>query len=203
MKKDWMIYGMGAVLFVAVVVLYVICLTGKCQSSNKDAVVSVVEAGERMPIAYVNKDTLLQKYDLYVEMQEQLKMEESRSRKQIEQKAQELQKAQAEFQEKYENNAFLNQQRAQSAYNDLIKKQQNLQEMDARLSDGLMQKQAKLQKQLRATIDSVIRVYNAEKGYQMIIGNTAGIGILDDLLYADPSYDVTDEVLEFLNKKEE
>ena len=203
MKKEWILYGLNAVLFAAVVALFVMFFTCRAKCHAPKSAATEIPAEQRMPIAYVNKDTLLQKYDLYVDMQEQLKLEESQSKKQIEKKAQDLQKAQAEFQEKYENNAFLNQQRAQTAYNDLLKKQRDLQDLDARLSRELMEKQEKMQKELRATIDSVIRAYNDEKGYQLIIGNSAGIGILDDLLYADPSYDVTDEVLERLNKKEE
>ena len=204
MKKNWIMYALCGVLGVAVIVLYVLVLTnGCCKKGAGKQAESLVSEDSRLPLAFVNKDTLLKKYDLYIEMEEQMKLEENRSKSKIEKKAQELQKAQAEFLEKYENNAFLNRQRAEAAYNDLMKKQRELQEMDGQLSAELMKKQGELQQKLRATIDSVIRVYNEEKGYQFIIGNSAGVGILDDLLYADPSYDVTDEVLEMLNKKEE
>ena len=50
--------------------------------------------------------------------------------------------------------------------------------------------------QLRDTIVAQLKVFNQSRGYQIIFSNTLG----DNILLADPVYDITSEFLEVLNK---
>jgi outer membrane protein len=53
-----------------------------------------------------------------------------------------------------------------------------------------------LNEQLRDTLVSQLKVYNKDKGYQVILSNTMG----DNILLAGDTYDITQEVIEYLNK---
>ena len=101
-----------------------------------------------------------------------------------------------EFQTKIANNAFLTQERAEQEQKRLLTKRQELESLDARLSQELMQEQQKLNEQLRDSIVSQLKIYNQGKGYQVIYSNTGG----DNILLADDIYDITAEILEYLNK---
>ena len=101
-----------------------------------------------------------------------------------------------EFQRKIENNAFLTRERAEQEQQRLLQKQQELQELDARLSQELMNEQQKLNEQLRDTVVAQLKVFNKDKGYQIIYSNTLG----DNILLANDIYDITAEVLDYLNK---
>ena len=188
--KDIVLYVVNGLLAAAVVALFVLY----AKSLPSEGGSRQAEEG-MMPVAYVNMDSLLIHYDLYNTMRNELLNEEERSRATLNQKASQLQADAADFQKKLENNAFLSEARARSEQERLLKKQRELQELDNRLSQELVAKQAALTEKLNHVVDSVIAEYNKDKRYQLII-STAGHA---PLLYADQTFDVTDEVLEYLN----
>ena len=51
------------------------------------------------------------------------------------------------------------------------------------------------QKKLREDLDAFIKEYNADGRYKMIVSKTG-----DNVLYADPSVDITNDVVDGLNK---
>lgn len=101
-----------------------------------------------------------------------------------------------EFQRKIANNAFLTQERAEQEQQRLLNKRQELQDLDTRLSQELMSEQQKLNEQLRDSIVSQLRIFNKDKGFQVVLSNTGG----DNVLLADDVYDITAALLEYLNK---
>ena len=101
-----------------------------------------------------------------------------------------------DFQRKVENNAFLTRERAEQEQQRLLNKQQELQNLDNQLAQELMQEQQKLNEQLRDTVVSQLKAFNQGRGYQVVFSNTVG----DNILLAGDSYDITGELLEYLNK---
>ena len=124
-----------------------------------------------------------------------LKKEEN-SRANVTQQARNLQNEVQEFYRKAENNAFLTRERAQQEQERLMKKEQELKDLDAKLSQDLLMERQKLNEQLRDTVVSKLKVYNKEKGYQVIFSNTAE----DNILLAGDAYDITNELIDLLNK---
>ena len=124
-----------------------------------------------------------------------LKKEEN-SRANVTQQARTLQTEVQEFYRKMENNAFLTRERAQQEQERLMKKEQELKDLDAKLSQDLLMERQKLNEQLRDTVVSKLKVYNKEKGYQVIFSNTDK----DNILLAGDSYDITNELIDLLNK---
>ena len=79
----------------------------------------------------------------------------------------------------------------------LQKKQQELQQMDGKLSQELMQVQQKMSEGLRDTINKFIKEYNKDGKYEMILSNTSS----DNVLWASKGYDITEEVTKILNER--
>ena len=114
----------------------------------------------RLPVAYINVDSLLIHYQFAKEANESLIRKQEDSRLKINSMARQLQGEMADFQRKLENNAFLSRDRAQQEQTRLQKKQQDLQEMDGNLSKQLVQVQQKMSEQLRDTINKFLKEYN-------------------------------------------
>lgn len=188
------------VLTIAVIVLLILMIFPK--KSTKSALETTptdTRLEETLPIAYVNIDSLLLNYNLYKKLSEELLQQEEKSRGKVTQQAVSLQKEMAEFQKKVENQAFLNAERAQAEQSRLLKQQQELQDLDARLTKELMNKQQKMNEQLKASIDSIILEFNKDNKYHLILSNTGN----DNILYGNKAYNITNEILKLMNVEKE
>ena len=188
----------NAFLTIAVVVLFVLVLGNKANNSTKQSIPGkdIITKG-KLPIAYINIDSLLLHYKFAKEANESLIKKQEDSRLTINTKARQLQTEMGEFQHKLENNAFLSRERAEQEQARLQKKQQDLQVLDGDLSKQLVLVQQKMSEQLRDTINKFMKDYNKDHKYQLIISNTSS----DNILYADKSYDITAEVTKLLNDR--
>ena len=79
----------------------------------------------------------------------------------------------------------------------LMKQQQDLQALQQKLSAELADENKKNSLQLRDSINSFLKIYNQNKGYDLIISNTG----FDNLLYANPAYNITQEIIDGLNAR--
>jgi len=188
----------NAVLAIAIVVLFVLVLNNKSESPNKHLTAGKDTAiSGKLPLAYVNVDSLLLHYQFAKDANESLIKKQEDSRVTINSKAVQLKSEMDEFQRKLDNNAFLSRDRAEQEHTRLLKKQQDLQELDGNLSKQLVQVQQKMSEQLRDTINSFMKEYNKDHKYQLIISNTSS----DNILYAEKGYDITSEVTKLLNER--
>ncbi len=189
-------YVINGVLAVAVVILYVMQFSDKKESGVTRTFASAGDTTALLPIAYVNVDSLLLNYNYSKDLNEIILKKQENSRANITQKARSLESEMKDFQRKIENNAFLTRERAEQEQQRLLKKQEELQNLDNQLAQELMQEQQKLNEQLRDTIVSQLRAFNQDKGFQVVFSNTVG----DNILLAGDTYDITAELLEFLNR---
>ncbi len=192
MKK--LIYCLNALAAWAIVVLFSQC-AGNTNNLSAEAPAQAGLSG--MKIAYVEIDTLLAKYNFCIDLNEAMVKKSENVRLTLNQKAADLEKQKQEFQTKYQNNAYLSQERAQQEYNRIAKLEQDLQALSNKLQSELMSENEKNSLQLRDSINSFLKEYNKAKGYSMIISNTG----FDNLLYADSIYNITQEILEGLNAR--
>lgn len=188
----------NAVLAVAVVILFVLVLGNRtCQQSGEPVAMNDSLCTARLPITYINVDSLLLNYQFAKDANEVLIKQEEDSRLTFNTKARQLQEEVADFQKKLENNAFLSRERAEREQTRLMQKQQELQELEAKLSQELFAKQQKVNEQLRDTITNFLNEYNKVKKFEVILSNTAN----DNVLHADKKYDITAEVVAELNRR--
>lgn len=150
-----------------------------------------------IPIAYVDVDTILLKYEFAKEQNEKLLKKQENSRLTLQQKSKQFQEDYMDFQKKIESNVYATRERAEQENNRLMRKQMDLQNLEKKLTEDLLSEQEKINKQLKDTIDLVLAEFNKDKGLHLILSNTMN----DNILYAKSNYDVTDEVLALLNNR--
>lgn len=186
----------NVILAVAVIALFVIVLSDRNGSQQGSDNVNGSAAAE-MGIVFVNTDSLIIKYDLARELSEELIRKEESSRTDFNERVRVFEQDMMEFQRKLQNNGFLSLDRAQSEERRLRQKEQELQALNTRLTNDLMEAQNTMNQQLRDTITNFLKDYCKEKSYSMVLSNTMG----DNLLYADSVFDVTDDVVAKLNER--
>lgn len=189
--KTTVLYIVNALLVVSVVALFVLFFT-----QEKQATIPVATEGGAT-VAFVRMDSLLLNYNVYKEMSEELLKQEESARATLNQKATALQRDMEDFQKKLENRAFLSEERARSEQERIVKKQRDLQELNAKMEQDLLVKQKQMNDRLALTIDSVVKEYNKDKGFAYIL-STAGA---DNILYGESSLNVTNDILSILNQE--
>ena len=192
-RLNYLMNGLAALAFI---VLFSQC-AGKADNQVATTPASANAELSGMKIAYVEIDTLLAKYNYCIDLNEAMVKKSENVRLTLNQKANELDKQKQEFQTKYQNNAYLSQERAQQEYNRIAKLEQDLQNLSNKLQSELMSENEKNSLQLRDSINAFLKEYNKTKGYSMIISNTG----FDNLLYADSVYNITREILDGLNAR--
>jgi outer membrane protein len=195
MKKNTIIQLIFALCIIA---LFVLHFTDRNRQQAVFNVSQTDSAGHqlRLPIAYVNVDTLLLNYNYSKDLNETLLRKRENAQATLNQKARQLETEMSEFQRKYENNAFLSQQSFQSQQQRLQRKQADLQKLEESLTKELLQEQQEMNQTLRDTIYSFLARYNARKKYQIILSNSMN----DNIMLADPAYNITNEITKELNR---
>ena len=173
----------------------------QCANNNNAAVQPTPAADANgssgMKIAFVEIDSLLTKYNFSNDLNEQIIKKEENIRTTLNEKGKKLEKEQQEFQRKYENNGFASPERAQQEYQRIQKQMQDLQVLQQKLSEELAAENQKNILQLRDSINTFLQIYNKDKVLDLIISNSG----FDNLLYGNPAYNITDEIVEVLNKR--
>lgn len=173
----------------------------QCAGNNNAAPASApatdAVGSSNMKIAFVEIDSLLSKYNFYNDFTEEMIKKEENIRTTLNEKGKKLEKEAQEFQRKYENNGFVSPERAQQEYQRIQKQQQDLQELQQRLTSELAAENQKYSLAFRDSVNSFLKEYNKDKKYDLIISNTA----FDNLLYGNPAYDITDEIVQGLNTR--
>lgn len=184
----------NVVLVAAVAALFAIVLVNN-KSSETPAMVA--ENSETMPIAYLNVDSLLVNYTFAQEANEKLMKKQEDARLKMNTKLRTFQNEVADFQRKLENNAFLSRERAEKEQQRLAKKEQELQELEAKLTQDIMLENQKLNMQLADSLNTFLKIFNADGRYHVILSNSAK----DNVLMASEQYDITSEVIEGMNAR--
>ena len=183
----------NVVLVAAVAALFVLHF-GKKECASSEVTAAPTEV---MPVAYLNVDSLLANYSFAIEASEQLMSKQEDARLKMNTKLRTFQNEVADFQRKLQNNAFLSRERAEKEQQRLAKKEQELQELEAKLTQDIMLENQKLNMQLADSLTSFLQVFNADGRYHVILSNTAK----DNVLMAAEQYDITQEVVAGMNAR--
>lgn len=168
----------------------------QCAQNNTQTPAAVPVASGELRIAYVEIDTLLANYDFYQDISEEMLRKEENARLLLAEEASKFQKDAEEFQKKLQNNVFSSQERAQQEQNRLLKKQQDLQDLNDRLSNELAVESDNNSLKISDSIQSFLKEYNKTAGYSMILSKVG-----DNILLVDPAMNITNEVVAGLNAR--
>ncbi len=198
--KNSISYIVSAVLAVALIILYILHFTaGKSSGNNSGTDLSMLlnDSSVTLPIAYVNVDSLLMNYNFAKDLNESLLRKEESTRATLNQRQNQINSAAQEFERKLRNNAFLSQQRAQQEQERILQMNQEYQQLAERLTQEFMLEQQKLNIQMEDTIKARMIEFSKDKHYEIIFSNRT----TSTVLYADKKYDITSEVIAFLNSR--
>ena len=183
----------------AAAVFMVACNGNKTENASEEATTttqSEVKDGQ-LKIAFVLIDTLTSQYELYKEASENFQKKQANAESTINAKGKSFANQVQEFQRKAQSNQ-LTQQQYESEQARLGKLQQDIQDLQQRLSASLQEEYQKELQALTDTIQNFMKSYAKEKGFDYILCKSSGI---DNVLYGNPKFDITDEVVKALNKR--
>jgi outer membrane protein len=153
-------------------------------------------SGDGLKIAFVEVDSLMTQYDFAKDYSVTLQKKSNNARNTLTQKGNALQAAVNNFQQKLNNNGFQSREQAASVQNAIQRQQNDLQALQARLENELASETAKFNEALRDSLQNFLLVYNKDKKYDLILSKAG-----DNILYAETKYDITQDVINGLNKR--
>lgn len=147
-------------------------------------------------IAYIEVDSLMTQLDMCKEGVARLEAQTKASRQQLDAKTAAFQKAYQEFAQKMQTTGYASQSDYEAAQKRLQKMQEEGQRLEMQLTQKMQTEQEKFNAVLRDSVRAYINIINADGKYSMIISKSG-----DNVLYADPSLDITEEVIKGMNKR--
>lgn len=145
-------------------------------------------------IAYVEIDSIMTRYQFCIDAQKELEQKGQNTQQHIESKGRQLQAAAAKFQQDLQNNRYT-QEQAQNVQANLQRQDNDLQVLQQRLAVEFQTATEEFNNALHDSIQHFLAIYNKDKKYAYILSKQG-----DNILWADPAYNITDEVIEGLNK---
>ena len=149
-----------------------------------------------LKIAYVEVDSLMTQYDFAKDYSVTLQKKSNNARNTLTTKGNALQAAVNNFQQKLNNNGFTSREQAASQQAAIERQQRDLQELQARLENELAKETAEFNETLRDSLQNFLKDYNKDKQFSLILTKQG-----DNILLADKRFDITNDVINGLNKR--
>lgn len=169
-----------------------------CNNQSKidenQTVESSTDTQSELRIAYVEVDSIMTQFDYAKEKSKELEKKSLNARNTLSQKGNQFQTAANNFQQKLQNNGFTSREQAESAQAALQRQQNDLAALQSRLENELASEQQKFLQSLQDSLNNFLEIYNKGKKYDMIINKSA-------ILYAGKKFDITNDVINGLNKR--
>ena len=153
-------------------------------------------ATEGIKIAYVEVDSLMTQYNFAKDYSTNLQRKSTNARNTLTQKGNQLQAAVDNFQKKLNNNGFASREQAESQQAAIQRQQRDLQALQARLEGELANETQQFNEALRDSLNNFLADYNKAKKYDIILSKAG-----DNFLYANKKFDITQDVINGLNKR--
>ncbi len=155
----------------------------------------IIQSGN-MKIAYINTDTIMAKYTMAVEMQKELQDKQSSISNSLKQKYMALQKEEQEYLKNGDKLTLTQQQAKEKEFKQREQQlSQQMQEQPAQFQEEVARQNEKL---LNAVL-AFVKDYNSKHDKYNIILSVSRLN--GPTLYIDQAMDITDEIVEGLNKE--
>lgn len=195
MKK---IYRRAALLLIAgglTMTGLVSCGESKTESKAPAAKSATAKKSGDLPnYRYVDLDTILAKYNLAKDYNEEMMRMQSSMESTMRKHESRLQNMATSMQNKMNNNGYLTRESYETDQRNLAGAQNEAQKQAATLQSNFEQQALQAQKTVNDSIHAFIEDYNKSRGYDAILFKGA-------TLYINPDLDITSEVVEGLNAR--
>ena len=189
-------YIMRVILTLTVVILFFVQCGKKEANTPSGLVVGNDSISQTLPIAYVDVDSLLPHFDFYNTLINAYETKLSKHNNSLNATYRKFQSEVAAFEQKAQNNAFLTQERMVQEQNRLQGMQQDIERKAAQAEQDMALENKLIQQQLSDSLTLGIKEFNQSQKYHLILTKSG-----NNILYAHEQYDITKEVLEYLNKR--
>lgn len=170
---------------------------GSKKHVSKDTNLPKAESAETaISIAYVEIDSLNTQLTMCQEARTRLEAQANGYRHELDKKSQSFQKAYADFAQKMQSTGYASQLEYEAAQARLQKMQEEGARLEQKYAERMAQDQEEFNAALRDSVRSYLAILNADHRYTMILSKSG-----DNVLYADPALDITDEVVKGMNKR--
>ncbi|MGO3108578.1 MAG: OmpH family outer membrane protein [Sphingobacterium sp.] len=146
-------------------------------------------------IAYINSDTLSEKYEYFKDIRTKLESKVKKAQSNLQSKGQAFQREVAEYQQKA---ASMSASDRQATEEKLARKQEELGKLDQNASASLAQDESTEFNNVYTTISEYLKKHAQENGYKLVLTYSKSN---PTVLYADSKLEITNEVIEALNKE--
>ena len=151
-------------------------------------------AVENLKIRYIDEDSIMANYNLAKDINEAMLRRQNQYDAAQKQRASDINKFGNAMQQKYQNNQYLSEEAFNADQAKLQKMQADAENYLANLQQSISNELNQSQIQLLDSIDNFLKDYAKKKGFDMVLRKSA-------TLFIDEKYDVTEEVIDGLNKR--
>jgi len=177
--------------------LAVVLMSTASSCNNKPAEAPKAANGaamENLKIRYIDEDSIMANYNLAKDINEAMLRRQNQYDAAQKQRANEINKFGNAMQQKYQNNQYLTEEAFNADQAKLQKMQADAENYLASLQQSISNELNQSQIQLLDSIDNFMKDYAKKKGFDMVLRKSA-------TLFIDEKFDVTNEVIEGLNKR--
>lgn len=188
----------SGVLAIAVIVLFVLHFSGKDKEAVENQPVqpgTLVGNMSEIKVAYVFVDSVLANYEYYKIVTDKLLAKKSGLERELSGKGESFKKEVIDFQYKVDKKLITSWD-AEARQKQLTEQQQVLVNLQNDMQNKLAQDEQAVTIQLHDSVISAVNQVNRKLGYNLVLSNTFGGG----LLYADDYMNITRQVLDRLNE---
>ncbi len=183
------------VLFLAVAGLYIMHFSGNKKTiENVSAGNPAGSTGQG--IAYVNIDTVIFKFDMFLDRRNELLSKQKGAEAELNSKGAQYQKNVKDYQDKA-TKGLITRATAEQIEQSLGKEQQELVTLRDKLQSNLVEEEQVMNRQVLEYITTFLAENKTDYNYQYVLGKSFGSVVL----YSDNSQDITQKVLAAINKK--
>lgn len=147
-------------------------------------------------IAFVEIDSILSNYQFCIDHSKILEKKGANIQATLTSKGKALQNAAASFQQKIQQGSFTSQEQAMQAQADIQKQDEDLRVLQEKLTREFEEERMKYNDEMRDSIENFLKDYNKTHKYSIILSK-----IESNILYADKAMNITQDVLNGLNKR--
>jgi outer membrane protein len=180
------------VLSLAIIGLYLLHFTGNKKSNTSEPATIAPVGG----IAYINIDTVIFKFDMFTDRRNDLLSKQKSAEAELNSKGSQYEKGVRDYQDKV-NKGLITRATAAQMEQTLTQQQQELVSLRDNLQSNLMEEEQVMNRQILEYITTFLEANKSEYNYQFILGKSFGSVVL----YSDSALDITQKVLDAINKK--
>jgi outer membrane protein len=183
------------VLFLAVAGLYFLHFSGNKKPKKSETAANTV-GSPTQGIAYINIDTVIFKFDMFLDRRNDLMAKQKSAEAELNSKGSQYEKGAKDYQDKV-NKGLVTRATAAQIEQSLVQQQQELVSLRDKLQSNLVEEEQVMNRQVLDYITKFLEENKSDYNYQYILGKSFGSVVL----YGDNSLDITQKVLDAINKK--